>query len=269
MTRAFVTDDESIAAARPGSLLRVIDLRKSYVDRHGDRVDAVRGVSLTVEPGEVLGIVGESGSGKTTLGRTIMRLMEPDSGRILIDGEDFTAKSGPALKAARRDVQMVFQDPFGSLNPRHKVGTIIGEPLVVHQIGGAKQRIAELLHLVGLPNTALDRYPHEFSGGERQRIAIARALALKPRLVIADEPVSALDVSIQSQIMNLLADLKEQLGMAMIFISHDLSVIRHVSDRVAVMYQGEIVESGTAMAVFDSPRHDYTRALLAALPRSR
>jgi ABC-type glutathione transport system ATPase component len=255
----------------PGAvtLLKVVDLRKSYVDRHGHRVDAVRGVSLSVAPGEVLGIVGESGSGKTTLGRTIARLMEPDSGRILIDDEDFTAKRGAALKAARGNIQMVFQDPFGSLNPRHRVGTIVGEPLIVHGIGGVRPRVAELLRLVGLPENATGRYPHEFSGGERQRIAIARALALKPRLIIADEPVSALDVSIQSQIINLIADVKHQLGMAMIFISHDLSVIRHVSDRIAVMYQGEIVETGDVGVVFDAPRHDYTKVLLAALPRLR
>jgi ABC-type glutathione transport system ATPase component len=250
-------------------LLEVIDLHKSYINPRGQRIDAVRGVSLAVHAGEVLGIVGESGCGKTTLGRTIMRLMPPTSGRILLDGEDFAAKSGAALKAARRNIQMVFQDPFGSLNPRHRIGTIIGEPLVVHGVGDVPARVAELLELVGLPPSAGARYPHEFSGGQRQRIAIARALALKPRLIIADEPVSALDVSIQSQIINLVADLKAQLGLAMIFISHDLSVIRHVSDRIAVMHQGRFVETGKTEDVFAAPQHAYTRTLLAAIPKLR
>lgn len=250
-------------------LLAVTGLRKRYTDKSGRRVEAVKGVDLALAPGEVLGIVGESGCGKTTLGRCIMRLMEPDSGTILLDGEDFTAKSGAALKTARRAMQMVFQDPFGSLNPRHKVGAIIGEPLVVHGIGGVEARVAELLDLVGLPATAQARYPHEFSGGQRQRIAIARALALKPKLIIADEPVSALDVSIQSQIINLIADLKATLGLSMIFISHDLSVIRHVSNRVAVMKGGEIVETGAAEAIFRAPAHDYTRSLIAAIPMLR
>jgi ABC-type oligopeptide transport system ATPase subunit len=250
-------------------LLEVIDLRRSYTDRHGHRVEAVRGVTFTVAAGEVLGIVGESGCGKTTLGRTVMRLMEPDSGRILLNGDDFASKSGATLKAARRNMQMVFQDPFGSLNPRHKVGSIIGEPLVVHGLPGVDARVSELLALVGLPESAKVRYPHEFSGGQRQRIAIARALALNPRLIIADEPVSALDVSIQSQIINLIADLKARLGLAMIFISHDLSVIRHVSDRVAVMQNGVFVETGPTEAIFAAPQHAYTRMLMAAIPRLR
>lgn len=247
-------------------LLAIQALRKSYVDQSGRRVDAVRGVDLEVAPGEVLGIVGESGCGKTTLGRCIMRLMQPDAGTIMLAGEDFTAKSGAALKLARRDIQMVFQDPFGSLNPRHRVGAIIAEPLVVHAIEGIETRVDMLLDLVGLPKTAKDRYPHEFSGGQRQRIAIARALALKPKLIIADEPVSALDVSIQSQIINLIADLRAELGLAMIFISHDLSVIRHVSGRIAVMNRGEIVETGPTEQLFRAPEHAYTRALLAAIP---
>jgi ABC-type oligopeptide transport system ATPase subunit len=250
-------------------LLEVADLTKSYVDRSGVRVDAVRGVSFGVAAGEVLGIVGESGCGKTTLGRTVLRLMEPTSGRILLEGEDFAAMSGAALKAARRKMQMVFQDPFGSLNPRHKVSTIIAEPLVVHGLNSREERVAELLDAVGLPPDAGARYPHEFSGGQRQRIAIARALALKPKLVIADEPVSALDVSIQSQIINLIADLKASMGLSMIFISHDLSVIRHVSDRIAVMKDGVFVETGTAAEIFAWPQHEYTRTLLAAIPRVR
>jgi peptide/nickel transport system ATP-binding protein/oligopeptide transport system ATP-binding protein len=248
-------------------LLEVVDLRKSYVDRSGARVEAVRGVSFSVAAGEVLGIVGESGCGKTTLGRTVLRLMEPTSGRILLEGEDFAAMSGAALKAVRRKMQIIFQDPFGSLNPRHKVSTIIAEPLVVHGLGGREARVAELLAAVGLPPDAGTRYPHEFSGGQRQRIAIARALALKPKLVIADEPVSALDVSIQSQIINLISDLKATLGLSMIFISHDLSVIRHVSDRIAVMKDGVFVETGTAAEIFERPQHAYTQTLLAAIPR--
>ncbi len=253
--------------SEPAPLLEVIDLHKSYADQRGQRIDAVRGVSFAVAPGEVLGIVGESGCGKTTLGRTIMRLLEPTSGRILLDGEDFAKLGGARLKAARRKIQMVFQDPFGSLNPRHRVGAIIGEPLVVHGEPDAARRVAELLALVGLPAASIDRYPHEFSGGQRQRIAIARALALRPKLIIADEPVSALDVSIQSQIINLVSDLKAELGLAMIFISHDLSVIRHVSDRVAVMHGGRFVETGSTEAIFASPSADYTRTLLSAIPR--
>ncbi len=248
-------------------LLQVIDLHKSYTHRHGGVVHAVRGVSLEVTAGSVLGIVGESGCGKTTLGRTIMRLMEPDRGRILIAGEDFCRQTRGSAQAARRDMQMVFQDPFGSLNPRHTIGTIIAEPLIVQGVPDASARVRELLDLVGLPASASAQYPHEFSGGQRQRIAIARALALKPKLIIADEPVSALDVSIQSQIINLIADLRQQFGLAMIFISHDLSVIRHVSDRIAVMHNGQIVETGDTQAVFASPQHAYTRTLMAAIPR--
>jgi ABC-type oligopeptide transport system ATPase subunit len=253
----------------PPPLLEVIDLHKSYIDQRGQRVDAVRGVSFTVAPGEVLGIVGESGCGKTTLGRTILRLMEPTSGRILLDGEDFAALRGPGLKAARRKAQMVFQDPFGSLNPRHRVAEIVGEPLVVHGEPDVARRVAGLLALVGMPASAGDRYPHEFSGGQRQRIAIARALALRPKLIVADEPVSALDVSVQSQIINLVSDLKAELGLAMIFISHDLSVIRHVSDRVAVMHRGIFVETAATEELFVRPRHAYTRMLLAAIPKLR
>jgi ABC-type oligopeptide transport system ATPase subunit len=250
-------------------LLAVEGLRMTYLDRRGQPVEAVRGVSLEVRPGEVLGVVGESGSGKTTLGRCVMRLMEPTAGRIMLGGEDFRALGGGALKAARRKMQMVFQDPFGSLNPRHRVGEIVGEPLVVHGEGGVAARVAELLDRVGLPAEAAGRYPHEFSGGQRQRIAIARALALRPNLILADEPVSALDVSIQSQIINLIADLKAELGLAMIFISHDLSVVRHVSDRVAVMRHGVFVETGRTEDVFAAPQHDYTWSLLAAMPKLR
>ncbi|GGK48750.1 ABC transporter ATP-binding protein [Salinarimonas ramus] len=248
-------------------LLEVRNLVKHYREASGARVRALDDVSLTVRRGEVVGIVGESGCGKTTLGRTIMRLVEPTSGEIRVDGVDFASLSGAKLKAARRRVQMVFQDPFGSLNPRHKVGVIIAEPLVVHGVPGAKARVAELLDLVGLPGEAAGRYPHEFSGGQRQRIAIARALALDPALIIADEPVSALDVSIQSQIINLIGSLRARLGLSMIFISHDLSVVRHVSDRVGVMYFGKLVELAPTSALFERPRHPYTSALLASVPR--
>jgi ABC-type oligopeptide transport system ATPase subunit len=249
------------------ALLEVIDLHKSYVDRRGERVQAVRGVSLTIRTGEVLGLVGESGCGKTTLGRTILRLMEPTSGRILLDGQDFLALRGHALKTARRKIQMVFQDPFGSLNPRHKIATILSEPLRIHGFEDQGRRVRDLLDLVGLSVSALDRFPHEFSGGQRQRIAIARALALSPRLIVADEPVSALDVSIQSQIINLIAELKDKLDLSMLFISHDLSIIRHVSDRIAVMHAGRIVETGPAERVFAAPEHDYTRTLIGSIPR--
>jgi ABC-type glutathione transport system ATPase component len=251
------------------SLLQVINLSKSYLDGRRQQVNAVSGVSFEVRAGEVLGIVGESGCGKTTLGRTVMRLMEPTAGQILLDGEDFAALEGQRLKQARRKIQMVFQDPFGSLNPRHTVQDIIGEPLIVHREGDHAARVRDLLATVGLPTTAAERYPHEFSGGQRQRIAIARALALRPKLIIADEPVSALDVSIQSQIINLIADLKAELSLAMIFISHDLSVIRHVSDRVAVMQNGRFVETGGINEVFEAPQHAYSRTLIAAIPKLR
>ncbi|WP_240539798.1 ABC transporter ATP-binding protein [Salinarimonas soli] len=249
------------------ALLDVQDLVKDYRDAAGAPLRAVDGVSFTLAPGEVLGIVGESGCGKSTLGRMLMRLVEPTSGRILVDGSDLTKLGGRALKRERRQLQMVFQDPYGSLNPRHKVGTIIGEPLVIHGIPNRRERVAELLDLVGLPREAVDRYPHEFSGGQRQRIAIARALALEPKVIIADEPVSALDVSIQSQIINLITDLRARLGLSMIFISHDLSVIRHVSDRIGVMYLGRMVEIAPTAALFAAPRHPYTGALLSAIPR--
>lgn len=252
------------------ALLKVEALSKRYGNAAGHGVLAVNDVSFELAQGEVLGVVGESGCGKTTLGRMIIRLLEPTSGRILIEGEDFATLHGRALKEARRNVQMVFQDPFSSLNPRHRVGHILAEPLIVHRLAdsaGIKARVSELLSMVGLPASAVERYPHEFSGGQRQRIAIARALALSPKLIIADEPVSALDVSIQSQIINLIADLRAQLGLSVIFISHDLSVVRHVSDRIAVMKAGAIIEMGSAEAVFTNPQHAYTRTLLAAIPK--
>jgi peptide/nickel transport system ATP-binding protein/oligopeptide transport system ATP-binding protein len=252
------------------ALLEVRDLAMRYPGPRGAAIQALAGVSFALEAGEVLGVVGESGCGKSTLGRAILRLVRPSAGTVLFQGEDFLALGHRARMRRRRDMQIVFQDPFGSLNPRHKVGAIIAEPLDVHRIGGRAEqraRVAELLAMVGLPEDAALRYPHEFSGGQRQRIAIARALALKPKLIVADEPVSALDVSIQSQIINLLAELRQRLKLTMIFISHDLSVIRHVSDRIAVMYLGRIVEIGPAAAIFERPLHPYTEALLSAIPR--
>ena len=252
------------------SLLELRHLSKTYPGQNGAVVQAVSDVSLNIESGEVLGVVGESGCGKSTLGRSLLRLIEPSGGEILFEGEDLMGLSQRAMKPRRRDLQIIFQDPFGSLNPRHTVGGIIGEPLVVHGVGTREERtkrVAELLKLVGLPEDSGKRYPHEFSGGQRQRIAIARALALNPKLLVADEAVSALDVSIQSQIINLIADLQKRLNLSIMFISHDLSVIRHVSDRIAVMYLGRIVEVGPAEEIMDAPKHPYTQALLSAIPR--
>ncbi|MDP3862276.1 MAG: ATP-binding cassette domain-containing protein [Phaeovulum sp.] len=252
-------------------LLETRNLSKTYAGARGARVQAVSEVSLRLDAGEVLGVVGESGCGKSTLGRTILRLTEPTSGQILFKGQDITALSLRAMKPLRRDMQIIFQDPFGALNPRHKVGHILAEPLIVQRVGDAESRrarVLELLDLVGLPPEAAALYPHEFSGGQRQRIAIARALALDPALIVADEAVSALDVSIQSQIINLIAALRRRLGLAILFISHDLSVIRHVSDRIAVMYLGRIVEMGPTEAIMAAPQHPYTRALLSAIPRA-
>jgi len=252
------------------SLLEVRHLSKTYAGAHGAVVQAVSDVSFDMAAGEVLGVVGESGCGKSTLGRALLRLVEPSAGTVRFAGQDLTGLDRTGLKRARRDLQIIFQDPFGSLNPRHRVGTIIGEPLVVHRIGSAAERagrVAELLALVGLPADSGRRFPHEFSGGQRQRIAIARALALAPKLIVADEAVSALDVSIQSQIINLVADLRRRLGLSILFISHDLSVIRHVSDRIAVMYLGRIVELGPAETIMATPHHPYTQALLSAIPR--
>ncbi len=249
------------------ALLEVRNLVKTYADKRGRRVSAVDGVNLDLAQGEVLGIVGESGCGKTTLGRTILRLMAPDAGAIRFEGTDIAQLPERRLKPFRREMQMIFQDPFGSLNPRHKVGTIVGEPLAIHGYSDIAKRVADLLETVGLGAAASSRFPHEFSGGQRQRIAIARALALGPKLIVADEPVSALDVSIQSQIINLIADLRRRLQLSMLFISHDLSVVRHVSDRIAVMYLGRVVESGATEAIFAKPRHPYTQALISAIPR--
>ncbi|MGI9415411.1 MAG: ABC transporter ATP-binding protein [Hyphomicrobiales bacterium] len=252
-------------------LLEVDNLHKAFpLSGRGTAIRAVNGVSFSQRKGETIGIVGESGCGKTTLARLILRLIEPSSGAVLFEGDDLNRLSAAALRRRRRDMQMIFQDPFASLDARMRVGALIAEPLAIHGIGDAasrRDRVAGLLEMVGLPGDAIDRYPHEFSGGQRQRICIARAVALKPKLVVADEPVSALDVSIQSQILNLLVDLRSELGLSYLFISHDLAVIKHICDTIAVMYLGEIVEMGPADDIFADPRHPYTRALISAIPQ--
>jgi oligopeptide/dipeptide ABC transporter ATP-binding protein len=256
-------------------LLQVQDLQKHYPVRGGifgrtvGVLRAVAGVSFELQPGQTLGLVGESGCGKSTLGRTLMRLEEPTSGQVLFDGQDMAHARGDTLLKLRREVQMVFQDPYSSLNPRMTVGEIVREPLLVHAIGNKaeqRERVRTLLETVGLAGDAGSRYPSEFSGGQRQRIGVARALALDPRLVIADEPVSALDVSVQSQVLNLMVRLQRERGLAYIFISHDLSVVQHVSDHVAIMYLGRIVEMGPVQRIFEAPAHPYTRALMQAIP---
>ncbi|MCC7275868.1 MAG: ATP-binding cassette domain-containing protein [Alphaproteobacteria bacterium] len=259
----------------PEPLLETLDLtthfsvRGGFLSRREEKVHAVNGVSLAVAPGEVLGIVGESGCGKTTTGKTMLKLIEPTSGTIRFEGRDITRLSAREMMPLRRRMQIVVQDPVSSLNPRLTVAGIVGAPFEIHRVAaGAEKsdRVANLLRLVGLPADAMRRYPHEFSGGQRQRIGIARALALDPRLVIGDEPVSALDVSIQAQIINLLMRLKAELGLTYILISHNLGVVSHISDRVAVMYLGRVVESAPREAIFFDARHPYTQALLSAVP---
>jgi peptide/nickel transport system ATP-binding protein len=239
------------------------------LDRHIGDIRAVDDVSLQIRRGETVGLVGESGCGKSTVGRTILRLYKPTAGRIVFDGQDISNLSEQELRPLRRRMQMVFQDPFASLNPRHSVGRIVGEPLRTHGLAGrrdAARRVRELLEIVGLPADAAGRYPHEFSGGQRQRIGLARALALNPDFIVADEPVSALDVSIQAQIINLLEQLQEEFELTYLFIAHDLAVVRHISDRIAVMYLGWIVEVSSAVDLYESPLHPYTISLLSAVP---
>lgn len=244
-------------------------VRGGVIPRQVGAVKAVDGVSLHIGPGETLGLVGESGCGKSTLGKAVVRLLKPTSGSIGFNGTDITRMSQRALRPLRRDFQMIFQDPVESLDPRMSVRSIIEEPLLIHRIGSRSDRVRmvnELLDRVGLPSSAAERYSFEFSGGQRQRIGIARALALKPKLIVCDEPVSALDVSIQSQILNLLVELQRELGLSYLFIAHDLSVVKHVSDRVAVMYLGKIVELAQSESIYRDPRHAYTKALLSAIP---
>lgn len=255
-------------------LLKIESVKKHFPIKSGlllrqtGTVYAVDGISLEVHAGETVGLVGESGCGKSTLGRTAIRIYEPTAGSIHFDGQDATKFTGAELMSFRRNVQMIFQDPYSSLNPRRTVSAIIEQPMIVHGIPAAdrEKRVHELLDKIGLGKWAQNRYPHEFSGGQRQRIAIARAIALKPKLVIADEPVSALDVSVQSQILNLMCDLKDEMKMAYLFIAHDLAVVRHMSDRIAVMYLGNIIELATKEELFAGPKHPYTQALMASNP---
>jgi ABC-type oligopeptide transport system ATPase subunit len=244
-------------------------VRTGLLQRTTGWVKAVDDVSFRISEGETLGLVGESGCGKTTVGRTILRLIPATGGKALYKGRNIFARPAPEMRRLRREMQIIFQDPIGALNPRMRVGGIVGEPLLVHGLARGEDlraRVARLLERCGLWPQAADRYPHEFSGGQRQRIGIARALALNPRLVICDEPTSALDVSIQSQILNLLDDLQDELGLSYLFISHDMAVIHHVCDRIAVMLNGRIVEAGTRDQIINDPQHDYTRALLSAIP---
>jgi peptide/nickel transport system ATP-binding protein len=251
------------------NLVTQFDIRTGVLSRVSARVYAVQDVSFSLRAGETLALVGESGCGKSTTARSVLRLVEPSSGTVLFEGQDVRALDSRGLRAARTRMQMIFQDPFASLNPRKTVGSAIAEPMVVHGLydrRGARERVRELLRRVGLPPDMATRFPHEFSGGQRQRLCIARALALAPRLLVADEAVSALDVSIKAQVINLLMDLQAEMGLAYLFISHDIAVVERVSHRVAVMYLGEIVEIGPRAAIIDNPQHPYTKRLMAAVP---
>ena len=271
--------DASTAAARPTGeqpLLQVEGLQKYFPVTRGiifqkqvGAVKAVDGLTFSVAKGETLGVVGETGCGKSTMGRLLTRLLEPTGGRINFDGHDITHLSRAQMRPLRKDIQIIFQDPYSSLNPRHTIGTIVGAPFRLQKVetsGGVKKAVQDLLALVGLNPEHYNRYPHEFSGGQRQRIGIARALALRPKMIVCDEPVSALDVSIQAQVINLLDDLQDEFDLTYVFIAHDLSVVRHISDRVAVMYLGKIVEIGDRIGLYEHPMHPYTHALLSAVP---
>jgi len=258
------------------ALLQVTDLVKHFpltrgilIRRHVGDVHAIDGVSFEINRGETLGLVGETGCGKTTTGRCVLRLMKPTSGQIVFDGQDITNASEKELRPLRRRMQLIFQDPYASLDPRMNIGDIVGEPLEIHKLAdgdAAKRRVGELLELVGLDPDRRNRYPHEFSGGQRQRVGVARALAVEPDLIVCDEPVSALDVSIQAQILNLLERLQRELGLTYLFIAHDLSVVRHVCDRVAVMYLGKIVETAPGRTLYETPKHPYSGSLLSSVP---
>ena len=273
---APIADGDGVAAGKPGPLLEVVDLKKHFpvhrgvMQRRTGAVRAVDGVSFQLRRGETLGLVGESGCGKTTIARTVLGLTRPTAGRVLFDGTDLTRATATEVRALRPHMQMIFQDSYSSLNPRLSVGRSIAEPLLEHSTmnpAGRRERVAELMTTVGLDPKLAGRMPHEFSGGQQQRIGIARALALKPDLIICDEPISSLDISIQAQIVDLLADIQKQFGLTYLFISHDLRMVRHLCDRVAVMYRGRIVETAQARALFRDPEHPYTRALLSSMPR--
>ncbi|MFF8428526.1 ABC transporter ATP-binding protein [Streptomyces sp. NPDC016566] len=264
-----VGSDEREVLLRVKGLTKHFPIKKGLLQRQVGAVKAVDGIDFEVRKGETLGVVGESGCGKSTMGRVITRLQDPTSGTIEFEGRDITRLSTGKMRPMRRDVQMIFQDPYGSLNPRHTIGSIVSAPFRLQGVepeGGVKKEVQRLLELVGLNPEHYNRYPHEFSGGQRQRIGIARALALKPKLVVADEPVSALDVSIQAQVVNLMDDLQEELGLTYVIIAHDLSVVRHVSDRIAVMYLGKIVELADRNSLYEAPMHPYTKALMSAVP---
>jgi len=271
-----VSQQVDVSSIKNGSIVELEDLKvwfpiKSGVllDRHIGDIRAVDGVTLEIRRGETLGLVGESGCGKSTVGRAILRLYKPTGGRIRFDGDDITKLGEGGMRPLRRRMQMIFQDPFASLNPRHSVGRIIGEPMRAHKLASKREaavRVRELLQIVGLPADAATRYPHEFSGGQRQRIGLARALSVNPDFIVADEPVSALDVSIQAQIINLLEQLQDEFNLTYLFIAHDLAVVRHISDRIAVMYLGTIVEISPAADLYENPLHPYTISLLSAVP---